>query len=217
MQVRLAEATCTSLGDCILNSPSGRQRSAIQMSSEQRTVANASGYQPGGADADNKREQLTGVHDRWPAISEYVSNDWPRTPNVATRLQEILGIEFLGRCVGMNAIFFRAPSKDAYEAIYPPHARTGIQTFCVSKTLKIVQTLNPERVVIIADRRSAAIRCVNKAAKFPAPPDRQYSNRQNYTEQSLLRKCGRWRLSIARSSQATCRHEFFSVNLQCLG
>jgi hypothetical protein len=107
------------------------------------------GYQPGGADADNKREQLRGVHERWPAISEYVSNDWPRTPNVATRLQEILSIEFLGGCVGMNAIFFRAPSKAAYDEIYPSHFRARIQTFCVSKTLKIVQTLNPERVVIM--------------------------------------------------------------------
>jgi hypothetical protein len=107
------------------------------------------GYQPGGGAEDNLREQRNAVHERWPSQSEYVANDWPRRPNVATRLQDIFGIDLLRHCVGLNAVFFRAPSEEEYHSAYKGSIRKEIEKFCVPKVLTIASVLAPDRILFL--------------------------------------------------------------------
>jgi hypothetical protein len=110
-----------------------------------RTAAVFIGYQPGGGTPDMERERASGAHEGWPATCEYATAAWP----LAAALRNIFGPEYLSRCVGLNAIFLRAPRVDVYEATIPPGLRSEIDAFCLPRARAIITALEPQRVIVI--------------------------------------------------------------------
>ncbi len=102
------------------------------------------GYQPGGSSEDDKREQAGGAHERWPAALEYATQDW----TLARNMQKMFGPDRLARCVGLNALFFRAPDLKEWEKL-PRELRIRIESFCKGHATGVIRALQPDRVVAI--------------------------------------------------------------------
>ena len=105
------------------------------------------GYQPGGG----KPEPLpilspSGDPPPWPAIFEYATREFA----LAKRLQLAFGREFLETCTGLNAIFLRSPSMDAYQQSVPPDVRAKFKALGVGATRDIIATLKPKIIVMIS-------------------------------------------------------------------
>jgi hypothetical protein len=101
------------------------------------------GYQPGGrSESDNQFERHS-----WPKASEYVTESWP----LARNLREMFGIPLLNECVGLNAIFIRAPSIEQYQkaTALAPGLRFEIENFCLPRVLRLIEAMDPEQIVAI--------------------------------------------------------------------
>jgi hypothetical protein len=105
------------------------------------------GYQPGGGIEDYRRELEIGAHDSWPQRNEYA--DETRTWTLARNMRAMFGKAFLESCVGLNAIFIRSPSIQCYEASVDRNVRLTIQQFCFHRVLRIIDALQPQRIVVI--------------------------------------------------------------------
>jgi hypothetical protein len=109
------------------------------------------GYQPGGScDSRNERQ-----HREWPCECEYAF-DKKRSAEAGNRnfrlvmaMQEIWGVPVLARCTGLNAIFFRAPSKKAWRRNIHREARLKSEEFSKAHAARIVTVLKPQRLVVI--------------------------------------------------------------------
>jgi hypothetical protein len=96
------------------------------------------GYQPGG----NKPEPYE--KDRWPAVSEYATENWP----LGRKMRGLFDQEFLAECSGLNAIFVRAPSADAYRREFK-ETLGAIEKFCMDRVHRLVRAMDPQKIVVI--------------------------------------------------------------------
>ena len=103
------------------------------------------GYQPGGADDDHERKVNRGSDKGWPAICEYATESWI----LAKTMRKMFGRAFLEQCTGLNAIFLRAPSVDFYNRQLDQSSRTAIKEFCLPRVGRMVEAINPQKIVAI--------------------------------------------------------------------
>jgi hypothetical protein len=103
------------------------------------------GYQPGRGTKSPLQERLDGSEERWPLRSEYATEDWP----LAKRLRESLDEELIERCVGLNAIFVRSDNMAKFRRQFDLALRLKIQKFCLSRVEKMVNAIQPLRIIAI--------------------------------------------------------------------
>jgi hypothetical protein len=101
--------------------------------------------QPGGGSKDCARELASGAHDRWPPVCEYATESW----TLAKQMRSMFGEALLRQCVGLNAIFIRAPSAAEYRKNVDYISRGQIEAFCLPRVLKIVNAVQPRHIVLI--------------------------------------------------------------------
>jgi hypothetical protein len=97
------------------------------------------GYQPGGDKEDKINEKS-----EWPSNCEYATESWP----LARQMQKMFGKETLEKSVGINAIFFRAPSVEKYKEINP-ELRKRISNYCIPQVKQIIRAIKPQKIVAI--------------------------------------------------------------------
>jgi hypothetical protein len=98
------------------------------------------GYQPGGKGTEADRREDA----RWPSVLSYATESWP----IARKMQAIWSKKFLAQCVGLNAIFVRAPSAAIYRKEFNG-TREAIEKFCLGQVNTLVQAINPQKIVVI--------------------------------------------------------------------
>lgn len=103
------------------------------------------GYQPGGGRADYAAELKKGSQDGWPSKCEYATEPW----HLAKWLRKMFGVEILERCVGLNAIFVRSPNIETYRKTVQPVFRQQVERFCLPHVERIIELIQPQRVVSI--------------------------------------------------------------------
>ncbi len=103
------------------------------------------GYQPGGGSEDGEWEKSRGAEDRWPAACEYATESWI----LAKNMQRMFGQPYLAQCVGMNAIFLRAPHIDEYKRDFDKSLREQVERFCLAKVAQIIEAIDPVKIVAI--------------------------------------------------------------------
>lgn len=104
------------------------------------------GYQPGGDEVAAQDEINRGSHLTWPEKAEYATASW----KLAREMRSMLGSEIdLNRCVGINAIFLRAPDVKKYKEDVNKKARADVKNFCKEQVVKIVSLVNPLNVIAI--------------------------------------------------------------------
>lgn len=103
------------------------------------------GYQPGKGLKKPEEERAYGSEDRWPEVSEYVTERW----RLATNLQNMFGPDLLARCVGLNAVFIRANSIREYNAAVSRELRSRAAKFCIDQVSQIVDAIRPKMIVAI--------------------------------------------------------------------
>lgn len=113
------------------------------------------GYQPGGGLADCNRESENGAHSGWPARCEYAYETW----TLAKQMQSMFGASLLDRCVALNAIFFRSPTVRAYGKNFKRNIRTEIEEFCLPNVRKIIDALNPQKIIFIGFDAMRLFKC----------------------------------------------------------
>ena len=99
------------------------------------------GYQPGGAHDEGERERTRGRDLVTPTRREL--GRFPK--NCRKCLQD----EYLEKCVGMNAIFLRSHDIKSDETDFDKTVRAVIENFCLTRVLKIIETVDPRKIVII--------------------------------------------------------------------
>lgn len=102
------------------------------------------GFQPGGDQRTNDHELLEPAQS-WPPTSYYATEDW----KLARTMQGMFGVEFLTRCTGTNALFFRSPSMSVFYSETPGPTLVKCDQFCQAQVQKMVEVLNPQTVVCI--------------------------------------------------------------------
>jgi hypothetical protein len=60
----------------------------------------------------------------------------------------MFGSQLLEQCVGLNAIFIRSPKIEIYNTLSQA-ARLRVQEFCIPRAKRIVEVLQPKKVVAI--------------------------------------------------------------------
>jgi len=103
------------------------------------------GYQPGKGTKTPLKEREDGSEDRWPEVSEYVTESWP----LAKKLRNIFGTTLLHQCVGLNAIFIRSDSIEAYQRNFDLCIRRQIKEFCLPCVCEIIEAIRPRKIVAI--------------------------------------------------------------------
>lgn len=103
------------------------------------------GYQPGGSAKDDEREQAAGAHEHWPEVLEYATGNW----QLARNMRSMFDLEKLKGCVGLNAIFFRAPDEKKWKKTIPLDLRDEIRSFCLPRVERIIDVMQPALVVAI--------------------------------------------------------------------
>ena len=103
------------------------------------------GYQPGGGAEDCARELIDGAHDGWPTVCEYATESW----KLAYWMRKMFGAELLTRCVGLNAIFVRAPKVEIYRKTVASSVREEIEKFCLPRVEQLIGVMQPQRIVSI--------------------------------------------------------------------
>jgi hypothetical protein len=83
--------------------------------------------------------------DGWPPRIEYATEPLP----LARRLREMFGKELVDKCVGLNAIFFRANSIEDYKSEWGSELRTEIEAFCRERVETIFKAIQPALIVAI--------------------------------------------------------------------
>jgi len=97
------------------------------------------GYQPGG------EKPVPEEHNGWPKDCEYATAKWP----LAERLQEIFGTEYLKKCTGLNALFFRAKNIQTYGNEITPLSRKKIESFCLPHVKRLINEMQPQLIISI--------------------------------------------------------------------
>lgn len=97
------------------------------------------GYQPGG-----RHGAVVSEHERWPPVSEYTTADW----RLACQIRSIWCAEAVAQSTGLNAVFFRSPSKTCWRRL-PLNLRRQLQTFSLERVEEVVGALRPQTIVII--------------------------------------------------------------------
>lgn len=116
------------------------------------------GYQPGGGANDAEVEAGLLSHEQWPKVSEYAEADWP----LARELRRMFEAHFdFHQCVGLNAIFLRSPKIKEYRNSLARSTRRAVRDFCTPCVLKIVDVLEPRKIVVIG---FAALRLFGSAS-----------------------------------------------------
>jgi hypothetical protein len=98
------------------------------------------GYQPGGGAKDRNDKE----HVEWPNQCEYAVKEW----KLAKKMQKVWGATQLAHCTGLNTFFFRSPSDRVWKSV-PRPLRKEMEDFCREKVDKLVQALEPRRIVFI--------------------------------------------------------------------
>lgn len=106
------------------------------------------GYQPGGSTEDCQKYKMRGAHKTWPLRIEYQTECWP----LATEIRSIFaplpnGNKVLDRCVALNAIFFRAPDIQTWNAL-PSYLRKKVVEFCLPHVKSIVNAVKPRLIIV---------------------------------------------------------------------
>ncbi len=102
------------------------------------------GFQPGGRLGEALESQRLGHREGWPTFSDYATADWL----LARRMRSIWPIDVINRSVGMNAIFFRAPSIKDWNSL-PAVVRLAAEEFSARHVAGLIQLLSPRRIVVI--------------------------------------------------------------------
>jgi hypothetical protein len=104
------------------------------------------GYQPGDWGTTSSEARKKGYEDSWVTKQcQYATESWP----LAQRLRKIFPVEFLARCVGLNAIFVRAPNVFEYERAITAAIRRRIREFCIGHVRSILDSIQPIQIVVI--------------------------------------------------------------------
>jgi hypothetical protein len=103
------------------------------------------GYQPGGGSTDYEIERAKGSQENWPDVCEYATATW----RLAKWLQSMFGVDLLNQCVGLNAIFYRAPNLETYRNTIRRDQRKTIQEFCMPLANEIISMCQPKCIVAI--------------------------------------------------------------------
>lgn len=101
-------------------------------------------YQPGGCEEDQDRYKEAEAS--WPEVLEYLSGEHKMWSAICELIHDPVKLE---RCVGINAIFFRAKSVKKWKALEPATAWKAAEDFSVAQAEKIVRKLAPKCVVVI--------------------------------------------------------------------
>lgn len=101
-------------------------------------------YQPGGGLGDQERYRQSEVS--WPQTLEYLCSDHKMWREVRALIDND---DRLKRCVGMNAIFFRAKSVKEWQGRLPRKVREDAEKFSLWKAEEIVNALAPKRIIVI--------------------------------------------------------------------
>jgi hypothetical protein len=104
------------------------------------------GYQPGGD--ENSVEKGIALRERkgWPEACTYATESW----RLATTMQRMFGKDYLLQCVGLNAIFLRAPSVTQYRQNVGPVLEREIEEFCKAHLETIIHPLQTQPIVLIS-------------------------------------------------------------------
>src|SRR6267378_7546442 len=109
------------------------------------------GDQPGGKADSVRIDQLQG----WPTECEYALDNgalrkagW-KNNRLASNMQKIWGIPTLRNSTGLNAIFFRAPDSEEWSHGLEKGLRIELEKFSLERARRIVETLQPKRLVVI--------------------------------------------------------------------
>ncbi|MDQ0323700.1 hypothetical protein QO002_005907 [Pararhizobium capsulatum DSM 1112] len=97
------------------------------------------GFQPGGW----KDESYEGQHDSWPDQSWHANAKAP----LAKKLQHVFAIQSVEH-TGLNMIFFRAPTMEAWHSV-PPGLRRELEKFSFERVQRIIAVLRPQHLVVI--------------------------------------------------------------------
>jgi hypothetical protein len=107
------------------------------------------GYQPGGDEHSTKESIALRKGNPWPNDCTYATQKWPLAVKMQSIFNPEFGPDYLLKCVGLNAIFFRAPTMGQYKENFGPVLRKEINSFCKSHIETIVQALQPEKIIFI--------------------------------------------------------------------
>jgi len=61
----------------------------------------------------------------------------------------MFGAELLTRCVGLNAIFVRAPKVEIYRKTVASSVREKIEKFCLPRVEQLIDVMQPQRIVSV--------------------------------------------------------------------
>jgi len=107
------------------------------------------GFQPGGEPEDFARDHLVRYQDgdfSVPDTNEYLKNDYRIAKQMRTKVfdghQDILE-----QSIKSNIIFFRAKDLDMWDEV-PKAKREGMEAFSLKKVDEMIETLNPNTVLI---------------------------------------------------------------------
>lgn len=97
------------------------------------------GYQPGGRAIEDVAHQSG-----WPEACEYARASWL----LARRMRDLWGADLVARCTGLNAIFFRATTAEAWKRCNRA-AVAEAEAFSIERVKRIATVLKPQRIVLI--------------------------------------------------------------------
>jgi hypothetical protein len=103
------------------------------------------GYQPSQGKLTAEQARAEEYEDHWPPVCEYATKNWP----LACVMKKMFGEQLLEKCVGLNAIFVRVRSIPSYTKEVPASTRALIETFCLDQVKRMVNAIDPMRVIII--------------------------------------------------------------------
>ena len=98
------------------------------------------GLQPGGDASRAKDAELRGPS----IVNEYLSESWP----LAAELRKRFGRAFLQEAVGVNAMFFRAPSWAMWQEI-DRNLRSELEMFSLEQIKQLIQAMKPKQILIL--------------------------------------------------------------------
>lgn len=128
------------------------------------------GYQPG--DGPLPPEESKQYEDSWvDPFCHYAKADWP----LARELRKVYSVNFLHRCVGMNAIFVRSSNATSYrKSLSSASVRNTVASFCVDQVATLIQALHPENIVIIGRDAAKLLPFDTTHTQYTVRNDKQY-------------------------------------------
>ena len=104
------------------------------------------GYQPGGGLEDFEYEKKLGSHLTWPKVSEVATASWPLARNIRAMCEPAIDLR---ESVSVNANFLRSPTIADYNNNLSKPARDEVKHFCLIRTERIIDLIEPVRIVVI--------------------------------------------------------------------